>query len=381
MAIALCVFIACTVLVLWVYVGYPLLLAAWSGRRCKASIPPLEELPPITIIITARNEEKAIRRKLENTLSLDYPPDRRQIIVASDASEDRTDELVREFADRGVELVRHPERRGKVAAQREAVKHATGDIIIFSDATGDYNPESLKELVKHFQDESVGCAGGVVRYRNTQATDVTRNEGLYWRYEMWLREAESNAGSVTILSGPMYAVRRSIYQAGPDYAEDDAFQPFHALEKGYKVVHEPNAVVNEVSADTIEAEFASKVRIVQRNLHALLANAGLLNPFRHPFLTLKVFSHRLLRWLVPLLLIGMFISNLFLLQSPFFRGVMVLQVLFYGLALVGYMLARRGRRVPGVSLIFYFCLVNAGALVGVLRALLGHKKATWEPVR
>lgn len=381
MAIALCVFVTCAVLVLWVYVGYPSLLALrpTRGRKDSPSYP--EQWPSITIIITARNEEKAIRRKLENTLSLDYPPDRRQIIVASDASDDQTDEIVREFADRGVQLVRHPERRGKVAAQREAVKHATGEVIVFSDATGDYSPESLKELVKHFQDESVGCAGGVVMYRNVQATDVTRNEGLYWRYEMWLREAESNSGSVTILSGPMYAVRRSIYEAGPDHAEDDAFQPFHALQKGYRVVHEPKAIVNEVSADTIEAEFASKVRIVQRNLHALLANASLLNPLRHPFLTLKVLSHRLLRWLVPLMLIGMFVSNLFLLQSPFFRVMMVLQVLFYGLALVGYVLARRGRHVPLVSLIFYFCLVNAGALLGVLRAFLGHKKATWEPVR
>lgn len=153
-----------------------------------------------------------MRQKLENTLSLDYPHDRMQIIVASDASEDGTDGIVREFADRGVELVRMDRRLGEVVAQATAAEQATGEVIVFSDATGRFNAESIRELVKHFEDETVGAVGGVVRYRNTEQTDVTRGEGLYWRYEMLLRELESNAGSVTILSGPINSVRRSAYE-------------------------------------------------------------------------------------------------------------------------------------------------------------------------
>lgn len=378
---AAAVLIGCAVLVAWTYVGYPILLAALSRVRRRPGVSSSEDVPRTTLLITARNEEGAIRGKLENALSLDYPADRLQILVASDASEDATDDIVREFADREVQLVRSNKRRGKVAAQREAAARATGDVIVFSDATGEYERESLKELVKHFADESVACVGGVVRYRNSQDSDVARGEGLYWRYEMWLRAAESNAGSVTILSGPMYAIRRSLYEAGPDFAEDDAFQPFRALQMGYRVVHEPGAVVEETSADTIEAEFTSKVRIVQRNLHALGANLGLLNPFRRPLVTLKVLSHRLLRWLVPLLLISMFVANLFLLHVPTFQALMALQVAFYVLGALGYLAERRGRRVPVLWLIFCFCLVNAGALVGVLRTIFGRKKVTWEPVR
>jgi cellulose synthase/poly-beta-1,6-N-acetylglucosamine synthase-like glycosyltransferase len=378
---ALAVFVVCAFLVFWTYIGYPLLLLALTARRPKRVVPPPQELPRLTVLIAARNEEDAIRDKLQNTLSLDYPRDRLQIIVASDASEDATDDIVREFADRGVELVRSPERRGKVAAQANAAQKATGEIIVFSDATGMYNPQSLRELVKHYQDPQVGCVGGVVKYRNTQDTDVTRGEGLYWRYEMWLRQLESDSGSVTIVSGPMNSVRRSVYQPGPDHASDDAWHAFSTLAKGYKVIHEPAAVVEEESVRSMEAEFSTKARIVQRNLHALWAARGLLNPLRHPFLTLRVVSHRLLRWLVPFFLIGLCVSNLHLLHSWLFQQVMGLQVIFYGLAGFGYALQRRGRRARVASLIFYFCLVNAAALVGVLRALAGQKRPAWEPVR
>ncbi|MBI4300648.1 MAG: glycosyltransferase family 2 protein [Chloroflexi bacterium] len=370
-------------IILYVYAGYPLLLRiACLLSRAQGDQSAAE--PTVTLITAAYNEEAVIRQKLENILALDYPREKLQAIVASDASSDGTDDIVAEYAGQSITLNRQAERRGKSTALNDTVgRLATGDIIVFSDASTIFEPDALRKAVRNFADPRVGVVCTHLIFANTTAdgTPISRSEGLYWRYEEALRRLESEAGALAFVSGAFYAIRRSLYTPVPPHLPDDSVSPLGAIKKGYRVVFEEEAVAYETAAESAEGEFRIKARGVVRELGSILAFRSLLNPLRHPMVALALLSHRLLRWSVGLMLAVVLALNVQLAGSPFFLATLLLQLLFYALAVGGHLLRKRANQPRLVSLPYYYCLVNLAALSGIWQLLSGRRRATWQPVR
>src|SRR2546430_816684 len=285
----------------YTYVGYPMLIAAVSSlrpRRVKRG----EYLPQVSVIITAFNEERALAAKLENTLALDYPRDLLEVIVASDCSTDRTDEITREFATRGVKLHHQPERLGKTAAQNATIEKAHGEVIVFSDATSHYQPNVLKELVPNFADEQVGCVGGRLVYVDHHQSDIGRGAKSYWSYETFLKRHESSACSLIGVSGCLYAVRRSAYVPLEHDACSDFIIATKMVEQGLRAVFEPNAICTEETNQRQSNELRMRVRVIAQTFNDLWRHREMLNPFRSGLYGVQLLSHKVMRYLVPVFL-------------------------------------------------------------------------------
>ena len=259
-------------------------------------------MPKVSILITAYNEEEAIAEKLENTLSIDYPKAKLQILVASDGSTDRTDEIVKSFADRSVELFHQEGRKGKTYTQNEAVKRCTGDIILFSDATTDYRQDVIKALIPYFADPEVGCAAGKLVYVDEKGSDVGAGAKKYWNYETFIKTSESSACSLIGASGCLYAVRRSAYRPMYPEACSDFLICTVLYEQGFRSVFVEEAVCYEQTNDSTGKEFKMRVRVISQTFTDLWRNARMMNPFKSGFYAVQLFSHKLMRYLVPLFL-------------------------------------------------------------------------------
>jgi cellulose synthase/poly-beta-1,6-N-acetylglucosamine synthase-like glycosyltransferase len=294
-------------LLLWTHVGYPLALALVNRLRPAANRqPPAEQAPPsVSLIIAAYNESAVIGNKIANARQLDYPSDRLQLIVASDGS---TDDTVANAA--GADLVLDLPRGGKVRAQDAAVERATGEVLAFSDANSTWEPDALRRLVAPFADPSTGYVCGKVRFTNDAGDN---QEGLYWRYEMWVRGSESRLAGVTGGNGAIYAVRRDAYiQVDPRMGHDLSF-PFNMVKRGHKPVYAPDARATEKMVPTIGGEFRRKRRM-QSHMWPIVLHGGLADPRGYGLgYALQVFSHRILRYLSPLLHLIAFVTNIVLL--------------------------------------------------------------------
>jgi cellulose synthase/poly-beta-1,6-N-acetylglucosamine synthase-like glycosyltransferase len=256
-----------------------------------------------------------------------------------------------------------------------------GDLILFSDAGSLYRSDTLRKLVRNFADPEVGCVGGRIRYVNPGETSVTQGEGLYWRYEVFLRQAESVIGSAVVLSGAVYAIRRELYRAVPDHLPDDFMSPLNVLDQGHRVLYDTDTEILETMATSTRTEMATKTRIISRNFTALRSMKRLLNPRRDPLLAVQLLSHRLLRWFVLPIALVLLLSNLMLIHRPLYAALLAGQILFYLLALTGFLLNRAGKRSKVAFLPFYFVLVNLSAALALGRLLLGHRVGgVWEPV-
>lgn len=363
---------------LFVYPALSLLLAAIVRRKvAKAAI-----TPKVSFIIAAYNEEEAIARKIEETLALDYPREQFEIIVASDGSTDGTDDIVRRYADRGVCLFRVEGRRGKTHMLNETVAHAaTGDILIFSDATGVFSPNSIRELVANFNDPSVGCVAGRVAYR--YGKDATSSGfKAYQRVAVAVRRAESRFGSQTSVSGAIHAMRRHLFRPGDPAYTLDVVDAIHTVAQGHRVVYEEDAVCLEDSRQSPAAEFKCRVRIAVRTTTMIPYIVGQL--IRHGCwgYQFQVLSHKMLRWWLWAPLLIVFVSNMLLVgQNVLYTTLAGLQVLFYILAALGWYAASAGVRIPLVSTAALFLLGNTAGMVGAMKALVGQRMARWEPVR
>lgn len=337
----------------------------------------------MTLIVSAYNEAKVIRQKIENSLALDYPRGRLEVIVISDCSDDETDAIVKEYEDQSVRLIRMPERGGKTVGLNFAVPQARGEIVIFSDANALYHHQAASHLARNFADPLVGCVTGESRYQvDENAADSTASENLYWRYELALKRMESAISSLVGGDGAIYAIRKALFR--PMRPEDlsDFVNPLQIVAQGYCNVYEPEAISFEGGAESFEKEFRRKVRIVNRAWRGLWRVRQVLNPFRFGFFTLQVISHKLLRWLVPVFMAGAFLANLFLLNSgKFYQILFALQISFYVLAMIGRLQSHR----PFISRLFYvpyyFCLVNYASLLGIISNYRGQKFAVWNTVR
>lgn len=379
--VSLFVFLACVSLIGYVYVGYPLLIFL-VGRAVGRTVRKSGIEPTVSFIITAFNEERAIRAKLENTLALDYPVDKLEVIIASDSSEDGTDSIVREYACRNVRLVRQEERRGKTAAQNLAVEASTGEILVFSDATSVYRPDAVRRLVANFADETIGCVAGKLLYVDPSESGVGSGARSYWEYETLLKESESRACSLIGVSGCIYAVRRSAYMPMYPEACSDFLIATIVYQNGFRTVYEPRAVCTEETNRRSDKEMRMRIRVISQTFTDLWRNRGMLNPFRTGIYGLQLLSHKLMRYSVPAFLLGTFVSSALLAFGSFFFAVVFLgHVLFVVAAAAGWFLERLGIRSGPLVIPMYFLLANAASVAGFFQFVRGERYAAWEPIR
>lgn len=368
--------------ILWVvyaYLLYPLVLWLLSaGRHIPPSAPP-EEWPSISLIIAAHNEEAVLAEKLDNSLALDYPREKVQIIVASDGSTDATESIAASYGDRGVVLHRVEQRGGKTQAQNEAVRLAEGEFLVFSDANSMYEAQALKELVLPFADRAIGCVCGELRYTNPQGDAAGKGEGVYWRYEQFLKRRESLLSSALGANGSIYALRRELFEELDADIISDFIMPVRVWRRGFRVVYEPRAVAEERSGGTFADEFNRRTRIIARSLRGLWSERGVLNPLAHGLFAVQMVSHKLMRWMVPLALIAALVSSALLVDHALYRTLLWVQLVLYGLALLGNLLPAQLGRFALFYVPAHFCAINAGALLGLLRFVSGRRYRVWQP--
>ena len=375
------IFWAALFLVVYTYLIYPALLWLLAAGRKMPEYAPLSEWPTASLIIAAHNEEAVLRTKLENALAMDYPAEQLDILVVSDASTDGTDRIAAEFAARGVRLHRQEVRGGKTEAQNAGVRLARGQFLAFSDANSMYAPSALKRLLAPFADERIGCVCGELQYANPDDQGAGKGEGLYWRYEQFLKRRESLLSSALGANGAIYALRRALFVELRGDIISDFVAPLHAWRRGFRIAYEPTAVATEYSSVRFGDEFRRRRRIVSRSLYGLWTEAGVLNPFAHFFFAFQMFSHKLLRWLVPVWLLVVLAVNIPLAESEYYGLLLALQVAFYGLAALGLLLPERLGRYWLFYVPTYFTATNLGTLLGLLSFLMGRRHRVWQPAR
>jgi len=368
--------------VLYPYAGYPLLLWLLGLARKKPPAPDAAEprdWPALTLLIAAYNEEAVIGEKLENSLALDYPPEKLEIVVASEST-DRTNEIVESYRRRGVKLHAFRQRRGKPALLHSTVPLARGEIVVFSDANALYELQALKRLARHFADPRLGCVSGQLVYDGGTGA-AAAGESLYWRYEQWLKRLESRLGALLGANGSIFALRKSLYAPLDETRGDDFELTVRVLLRGHRAILDPEARSHEPSSSGVRAEFRRHVRIVSWFLEStwmLLAEAW---RGRRAQLAVQLVSHRLLRWAAPLYLLGLLASSAAA-ESGFYRAAFGAQLAFYAAALLGWQLDARGTSLPALlRLPYYFCALHVAALVGLGRGLSAPRVAAWEKVR
>ncbi|HEX9658562.1 MAG TPA: glycosyltransferase family 2 protein [Bacteroidota bacterium] len=365
-------------LIFFSYFGYPLtlLLVGWvRGSEVKRA----EFYPSVTFIVTVHNEETRIKEKLGNTLSLDYPRAKLQVLVASDGSTDRTNEIVRGYCAQGIELLDMPDRMGKEYAQKAAVESATGDIIVFSDVATTMEIAGLRQLVSGFADPTVGCVSSEDRLVGRDGKPS--GEGLYVRYEMWLRSLESRAGSLVGLSGSLFAAKKEVCDDFSGEMQSDFRTVLNSVKVGLRGVSDPLAVGIYQDSGDQKREWDRKIRTVVRGLTVFFRHVELLNIFRYGLFSYQLFCHKLLRWLVPFFLIVAFVSNLVLLHdSLVYSALLLLQLLCYGCGVLG-LLRPKMQDMIFVRISVYFLAVNTSILISWWRYLSGQRIVTWAPTR
>lgn len=373
----------------WTYFGYPL----WMYGRAKWRPKPVQKAaitPPVTLLIPAYNEADVIRRKLDNCLTLSYPSDRLQVLVIDDGSDDGTAAIVREYAGARITLLQQPQRGGKISAVNRGFECASGEIVVLSDASPIYEADSIQKLVQGFADPSVGVVVGTLAIWDV-AAGVAKQAGMYWKYEAALRRWESKTGSTVAVHGNMFAVRKSLYRPLPAHTVNDEFSiAMEVARQGYRVIDEPGALSYDIASGTMQDEFNRRARINAGRYQALFS-AGYL---RAPSLDFgfRLFSHKLLRPLAPVFMVLMLVANALALIWPastdypllYLKGkegavLMAGQVVFYGLAALGWRAERNGkRRGLLLSVPYFFVSTNLAALAGLWRWLRGKQRVTWQ---
>lgn len=371
-------FIACAV---YAYAGYPLLLVAASlvvpARKSPLLSQSPDHTPRVSVVVAAYNEAAVLEGRVQNLRSLRFPADRIDFLVGSDGSTDRTAAIAASVPDSRFRVVDMSRRAGKTALLNAMVSLSTADVLVFTDANSEFAPDALQYLVAPFADPSIGCVIGQLVYLNRCEPGVRAGEGLYWRFENAIKEMESRFGGTLVATGAIYALRRSIWQPLPAGISDDSVTPLLALKAGYRVVVEPNARAFERAASDLSEEFGRKARMVTRQLGAHRHVGYFLKPFR-PMLAFRLASHKLMRWLVPFFLLGALVTNLFLLDQPFYQATFAFAGLGAIAFLAGNAALKRAVAVPAaLRLWVYFCTVNAAAFTGVIDFLRGRHRAMW----
>ncbi len=377
------VFWSAVAVILYTYAGYPILVTVASRLRPERR-DDVTHNPGLTLVIAAYNEEAVIERKITESLELNYPSDRLQIIVAADGSDDATPEIARRWSDRGVELLWHPERRGKMAALNRAMAHARGDVVVFSDANCSYHRDALREMAAPFADPTVGVVTG---HKTVLSDDgLGYSEGLYWRYESAIRRAETRLGCSMGVNGEIFAVRRSLFSPAPPWVvNNDAWIAMEAVKDGYRVVYADRAISTERVSATAAEEAERRTRIIAGHLKQYSRLSSY--PWRRPIIMWQLTSHKLLRPVLPVAMAAAFVASglavilpgtgsgwrgLAGLAAPFGLAAFALQVTFYGVAFAGEHLGKVGY-VPK-----FLVDSNVAQLKGAVRHFRGGQNPVWE---
>ena len=368
------VFAAVAAVIVYVYVGYPVILRMMGMTKRKRVRRDDAYCPSVVLIIAAHNEERIIREKIENSLKLDYPKDRLTIVVASDGSVDGTNDIVKEYEGRNVILKAFARREGKSATLNRAVLGLKGDVFVFSDANAFYGEDAVRKLVRNLADEDVGCVVGRLIYL-TNHSYVGRGESLYWRYESFLNELESRVKSVLVATGTIFAIKRELFSPLLKDVANDFQLPAEVANRGYGVVYDGEAIAYERSSFYFREEFSRKWRIIVRGLTGYRSLRG---DFGGAFRTFQFVSRKLLRWWIGPMLPVLYAANLVLAHEPFFMAVFILHSVFYLLAAVGALLRRGGIQSRVLFVPFYFVMVNAASFAAIATYLGGNRLSSWE---
>ncbi len=366
-------------LVVYAYAGYPVLVYC-LGRRRRQPRPAIsadDQLPAVSLIIAAHNEAEVIEERLRNALSLDYPSDKLEIIVASDGSTDATNQMVRRCADSRVRLLDFNQRRGKAAALNAAVPQARGELLMFSDANTFWDASAARSIARWFNDRSVGVVCGKLQLIDARTGNNV--DSLYWRYETFLKRCEARLGVLLGANGAIYAMRRSLYQPIPeDTIIDDFVIPLSAyLRSGCQMVYDPSATAVEETPAQMRSEFRRRARIGAGGFQSISRLRGLLS-VRHGWLAMAFISHKLFRWMAPFALIALVACNLALAGRPEYRVLLAGQAIYAVLAAVGACAHGRHPAWRLARAATLFASVNLALLVGCWRWLVGAQRGTWQ---
>jgi glycosyltransferase involved in cell wall biosynthesis len=357
----------------WTHAGYPLSMGVLARMRPRP-VHKAEQTPSVSLVVSAHDEEAVIRRRVDNALALDYPPESLEVVVASDGSVDLTDAIVGEIAAENprVRLLQCP-REGKVAAQHRAVRGTLSDVVAFTDANSEWRPDALRALVRNLADDEVGYVCGQLRL---ETPDGANMEGAYWRYEMWVRQQESVASSITAGNGAIYAVKREAYvEDDPKFGHDFGF-PYLMEQMGRRAVYEPDAIAVEKPAAEPEDEYGRKVRTISRALGHILTGRAF-RPTR-PLYLAQLVSHRVLRYSTGILHVVLLVSNVLLIaRAPFYRLFLVLQLAVLALAGAG----KARLPIPGARLAYYYFVVTKATAAALVRYLRSGTPQTWDKAK
>ena len=364
-------------MIAYAYFGYPLvlyLIRSGRGSEIRKYSSDREFTPTISMLMPAHNEEGTIEAKIRNTFSLEYPRKNLQIVVVSDGSTDATNAIVRKYLDERITFVVLETRGGKAKALNAGLAKATGEIIVFSDASILLEAAALRNIVKRFREEYIGCVSGEDHIKDGGG------EGFYGRYELYLRNLESAVYSIVGASGSFYAQRRLICIPFQEGMAPDFLSVLETIEKGYRAVTEPSAFGTMSSASKAKDEFRRKERTILRGMTTLYYKKSLLNPFRYGIFSLSLFSHKLMRWLVPFFMIFLFVSNAFLVEERYYSIPFLFQVVFYFVACVSLFGTGENRSIFS-KVPHYFCVSNAAILMATIKFLMGVRQEIWTPTK
>ena len=361
--------------VFYPYAGYPLVLQLVRRLVSRPRPATAPALPTVSMIIPVHNEASRLEPKIANTLALDYPADRLEILFVSDGSTDDTAAMIRAAVGRRLDVIELPQRGGKAAALNAGLHRAGGEIVVFTDASIALAPDSIRAIVAPFADPRVGCVSGEDRIAETGG------EGLYGRYELYLRRLESDVHSIVGASGSFYAQRRALCTPFTEGMAPDFLSVLRTVQQGYRAISEPAAVGEMTSVKSAKQEFDRKVRTLLRGMTALFACKTLLNPVRFPVFAFELWSHKVLRWTVPFNLLAALLAPLALLDRPFYVVALVAQIVFYAGAAAAFAeWANVHRSLPG-RIALYFSSVNAAILTAWYHYSRGVRQELWTPSR
>ena len=372
-----------SLILIYIYVGYPFLLFLLAKIKPRSVQFDDQFFPTVSIIISAFNEEAIIEEKIKNTLSLDYPREKLDIWVVSDASTDKTDAIVESFQDSRIHLFRLKQRSGKTFGITSVMEKVKSQIVVFSDANSIYERSAVRQLVKYFTDPQIGYVVGYARYYGEKAEASANQEEVYWSFEIKMKINESKIGSVVGGDGAIYAIRRELFKPLAQDDINDFVNPLQIILQGYRGIFNPYAVCYEEAAPSFFKEYWRKRRIVNRSWRGLWKNAQVLNPFKTGLFAWQIFSHKLLRWLGGVFVVLAFVLNLLLLnKGVFYQILFAMQLLFHLIALWGYWQDKKGKSNHFfINFIYYFDMVNLASLQGIWDAFLGKKYTTWKTIR
>jgi cellulose synthase/poly-beta-1,6-N-acetylglucosamine synthase-like glycosyltransferase len=364
----------------FVYAGYG--IAIWLANKIRGSkttvLYSVDELPELAVLIAAYNEEDIIKEKLNNTLSLNYPKEKLKIYVITDGSNDKTNEIVKSFSE--AELLFVQSRKGKTAAINRAMPYIKEPVTIFTDANVMLNADAFIEIVKHYADKKIGGVSGEKRVALT-GSSAAATEGLYWKYESFLKNEDAKLNSLVGAAGELFSIRTALFQPLPeDTLLDDFMISMNIIRKGFKIAYEPGAYASENPSLNIKEEYKRKVRISAGGLQSVLRLIDFINPANYGLLSFQYFFHRFSRWIItPFLIPLAFIANTFIAaQSDFYAALLVVQILFHAAALLGYYFESKSIRIKLLFIPFYFNFMHYCIVAGWVKYLSGNQQAAWQ---